>query len=72
MAHLTLTAEQLNLLAQANEPIAVHDDKGVIHGYIALLIAAEELALAKQAMTSTGPRYTTAQVLDKLRARGAG
>ncbi len=69
MNHITLSHEQLNLVAQAHDPIAVRDEEGRLRGYIAMVIGSEELADAKRALASQEARYTTAHVLAELRAR---
>jgi hypothetical protein len=71
MEHITLTDEQLNVVAHAHDPIAVHDDGGRLRGYIAMMIGSEEVTDAKRALASKEARYTTAQVLAELRARSA-
>jgi hypothetical protein len=70
MEHITLTDEQLTLVSQASDPIAVRDAHGQIRGYIAVVIGIDELADAKRALASQELRYTTSQLLDKLHARG--
>lgn len=71
MEHITLTDQQLTVVAHAHDPIAVHDDQGRLRGYIAMVIGSEDLADAKRALASQEARYTTAQVLAELRARSA-
>ena len=70
MQHITLTNEQLRVVSKS-DPVAVHDEQGQLRGYISMVISSEELADARRAMASPGRRYTTAEVLDKLRERGA-
>jgi len=71
MQHITLSDEQLNVVAQSHDPIAVRDQQGHLRGYIAMVIGSQELAEAKQALASQQPRYTTAELLAELRTRGA-
>ena len=71
MEHITLSDGQLNLVALAHDPVAVHDEQGRLRGYIAMVIGSDELADARRALASQEARYTTAQVLTELRARGA-
>jgi hypothetical protein len=71
MQHITLSDAQLDLVAQAHDPVAVHDEQGRLRGYIAMVVSSGELADAKRALASQEARYTTAQVLSRLRAQGA-
>jgi hypothetical protein len=68
MEHITLSDEQLSIVAQAHDPIAIHDQQGELRGYIAIVISSEELADARRSVASTGARYTTEEVLAALRA----
>ncbi len=70
MDHITLNDEQLHVVAQAQEPIAVHDEQGQVRGYIAVVVNQDELADAKRVLASSEPRYTTDEVMAALRARG--
>jgi hypothetical protein len=70
MEHITLNAEQLNVVAQAQQPIAVHDEQGQVRGYIAVVISGQELSEAKLVLASREPRFTTDEVMRALRARG--
>ncbi len=71
MPHITLSDAQLNLVAQAQDPVAVHDEQGRLRGFISMVASAEEVADAKRALASREARYTTAEVLSKLRALDA-
>ncbi len=71
MEHITLSDEQLTIVAQSHDPIAVHDQQGKLRGYIAIVIGSEELTEAKRALASTEARFTTAQVLAELSSRDA-
>ena len=70
MQHITLTDEQLNAFSQAHDPVAVRDMQGRLRGYMAIVVGGEEIADAKRALASQEPRYTTVEVLARLRARG--
>ncbi len=70
MDHITLNDEQLDVVAQAHQPIAVHDEQGQLRGYITIVVNQDELADAKRAPASNEARYTTDEVLAALRARG--
>ena len=66
MQQITLSDEQLELLAQASGPVAFNDAHGRCRGYFALVVGADELADARRALAAEGPRYTTAEVLAKF------
>jgi hypothetical protein len=70
MNHITLNSEQLDVVAQAQQPIAVHDEQGQLRGYIAVVIGDKELNEAKRVLASREPRFTTDEVLRALQARG--
>lgn len=70
MEHITLTDEQLSVVAQGHDPIAVHDEQGRLRGYIAVVIGSDELADAKRALASQEACYTTAEVLARLNGQG--
>ena len=59
MEHITLNNEQLSVVSQAHDPIAVHDEQGKLRGYISVVIGSDELADAKRALASSEARYTT-------------
>jgi hypothetical protein len=70
MNHITLSTEQLNVVAQAQQPIAVHDEQGQLRGYIAVVISGQELSEAKQVLASREPRFTTDEVMRAIESRG--
>jgi hypothetical protein len=68
MPHIILTDEQAKIVASALQPVQVKDAKGNILGSIPPIWTEEDIAEAKQRLTSDEPRYTTAQVLEYLRS----
>jgi hypothetical protein len=68
MQQITLTDEQLDAFSQAHDPVAVRDMQGRLRGYMAIVVGGEEIADAKRALASQEPRYTTVEVLARLRA----
>ena len=67
MEHITLSDKQLEIVAHAEYPVAVHDKQGRLRGYITMVIGSEELADARRVLASQEARYTTAHVLAELR-----
>jgi hypothetical protein len=70
VVHITLSDKQLDIVTRAQDPIAVHDEQGRLRAYITMVIGADEVAEARRVLSSKEPRYTTAQVLAELEARG--
>jgi hypothetical protein len=68
MEHIVLSEQQLSVVAHTKAPVAVHDESGKLRGYIAVVITEAELNAAKRALASKGPRYSTEEVLAKLRS----
>lgn len=63
MERITLTNEQINVIAQAHGPVAMHDEAGRLRGYIALVVTGDEFAEAQRVLASPQRRFTTAEVL---------
>jgi hypothetical protein len=67
---LNLTNDQMGVFKDTSEPICVRDPQGVVLGilkrYIVDELTPEEIAAAREAKYSPGPRFTTQQVLDHL------
>ena len=68
MLEIVLTDEQAKAVASALKPVPVRDSRGNVLGCIAPIWTEEDLADAKRRLASDEPRYTTAQVLEHLRA----
>ncbi len=68
MIHITVSDEQAKLIARTRENIEIRDPAGRHLGYIAHDFTDEEIALARKALASPGPRYSTAEVLEHLRS----
>lgn len=71
MEHITLNNEQLQLVARSHHPIAVHDESGSVRGYIAMIVTEDELSDARKALEAGGQRFSTAEVLAKLKSQAA-
>lgn len=68
MPHIVLNDEQTKILESSAGNVELRDRTGrhlglVVHGF-----TAEEIEIAKQRSRSSAPCFTTAQVLDHLRA----
>ena len=68
MRHLVVSDEQARIISQSNEGVEIRDRHGVHLGYVAHGFSDEDIAIAKERMTSDEPRHTTRDVLDHLRS----
>jgi hypothetical protein len=69
MVQLVLTDEQLRLLESAGYSLPIVDAAGRLVGMASPPpFTDEEIAAAKRALASDQPRYTTAEVIEKLLA----
>lgn len=68
MPQVTLTAEQVRLIANGHERIEICDPSGRVLGYVESPVAAEDIEIAKARMNWQGPWYTTEQVLAHLQS----
>jgi hypothetical protein len=78
MTQIVLTAEQDGLLEAACEPVPVCRPDGSVAGFVSPrkkvitpkepMFTPEEIAEAERRMHSSGPWYTTKQVLEHLRS----
>ena len=66
MLHITVDDDQARLSSQAAESVEIRDRSGKHLGYVAHGFTDEDIAVAKQRMTSDEARYTTQQVLGYL------
>ncbi len=66
MLHITVDDDQARIISQAAESVEIRDRSGRHLGYVAHGFTEEDIAVAKQRMTSGEARYTTQQVLDYL------
>jgi hypothetical protein len=68
MAQLILTEEQARVVAGAQEPVQLCDPQGNIVATLKPAFTAEDIAEAKRRLAVNGPRYTSEQVQEHLRA----
>ena len=68
MHHIIVNDQQAKLISEATESVEIRDARGAHLGYVAHGFTDEDIAIAKQRMASSEPRYTTRQVFEHLRA----
>jgi hypothetical protein len=68
MHDLILNEEQARVAAGSLHPLQVRDARGNVVGTFSPIWTEEDIAEAKRRLASHEPRYTTAQVLDYLKA----
>lgn len=68
MQHIVVNDEQARIIRQSSGSVEIRDASGRHLGYIAQGFTDEDIALARQRLASSEPRYTTEQVLDHLRS----
>lgn len=66
MNFITIDEQQARILLESPGEIEVRDRQGNRLGYVARSFSADEIAEAKRRLASSGPWYTTQQVLDHL------
>jgi hypothetical protein len=60
--------QQAKLISDATDSVEVRDAHGGHLGYLALGFTEEDISIAKHRMASEETRYTTEEVLDRLRS----
>jgi hypothetical protein len=68
MPHIVVNDEQAKVIAESAEQIEIRDKDGRHLGYVTHGFTEEDIAMVKQRLASSEPRYTTQQVLDSLRS----
>ncbi len=68
MPHIVVDDEQARIISQSDESIEIRDRSGKHLGYVAHGFTDEDIAIAKERMTSDEPRYTTQEVLDHIQS----
>jgi len=66
MTQLVLSDEQARQLSQTSEPVELVDREGRHLGYVTSDFSPEEIAEAERRAGSSGPWYTTQEVLKHL------
>jgi hypothetical protein len=68
MTYIVVDDDAARAIAEAREGVEVRDRQGRCLGYLSCGVSEEDIALAKQRLASDAPRYTTQEVLDRLRS----
>jgi hypothetical protein len=68
MPYIVVDDEQARIISESAENIEIRDRTGKHLGYVAQGFTAEDIALAKQRMTSDEPRLTAREVLAHLQS----
>jgi len=68
MSEIVLTEEQAKILATGSEQVILRDESGQLLGYVARGFTPAEIAEAERDLASDQPRYSTKEVLDRLRS----
>ena len=71
MAFITLDDRQVSIVLETPGEIEVRDGQGKCLGFVARNFSPEEIAEAKRRLASSGPWYTTEQVLGNLQSLAA-
>lgn len=66
MSYITVDDEQARIISEATGQIEVRDQRGKRLGYIAHHFTPDEVAKAERRSGSTGPWYSTREVLEHL------
>lgn len=72
MTRLILDDQQVQTVAKASGTLELCDQRGNIVGYLPPCPSQDEIAEAKRRLNTPGPRRTTQQILENLRAREQG
>lgn len=68
MSEIVLTEEQAKVITGTAEQVVLRDPKGQLLGYVARSFTKAEIAEAERDLESDQPRYTTEEVMDRLRS----
>jgi len=71
MPHIVVSDDQARIICAATGNVEIRDEHGNHLGYVAHGFSDEDIAIAKQRLRSPEPRYTTAEVMQHLKARDA-
>ena len=68
MEHIIVNDQQARLISEATDHIEIRDARGGHLGYVAHRFTDQDIAIAKERLTSNEPRYTTQEVVEHLRS----
>jgi hypothetical protein len=66
MSHIVVDEAQAKIISESSGNIEIRDRHGKHLGFVAHGFTDEDLAIAKNRLLSTEPRYTTSDVLRRL------
>ena len=72
MPHIIVDDEQARLISATSENVEIRDRSGRYLGRITHGFTEEDIAIAMRRRASNKPRYTTEQVLERLKALERG
>jgi hypothetical protein len=72
MIRIVLSDEQAKAVEDSSGAVELRDSRGRLVGYVARTSSPEDIAAAKGRLSSSGPWYTTAQVLGHLQSLEQG
>ena len=67
MPQIVVDDQQARIISEASETVEIRDRQGRRLGYVAHGFTEEDITIAKERLTSNEPRYTTQEVLARLR-----
>jgi hypothetical protein len=70
MTHIVVDDQQAKLIAETSGSIEIRDRQGFHLGYVAHGFSDEDIVIAKRRSLSEETRFTTQQVVNRLRSRG--
>ncbi len=68
MIKIAVSDEQAKAVEGSSGAIELRDSRGRLVGHVTRTVSPEDVATAKARLNSTGPWYTTAQVLSHLQS----
>jgi hypothetical protein len=67
MIKIVVDDEQAKAIAQSTDLVGIRNREGLVLGYVTHGFTAEDVAVAQQRRRSEQPRFTTQEVLGRLR-----
>lgn len=68
MKHIVVDDKTARAIAEAGEAIELRDQQGRHLGFLTRGVSEQDIEIARQRLASDAPRYTTQEVLDRLRS----
>jgi len=67
MIYIVVDDQQAKLIAESSQSVEIRDNKGNHLGFVSHGFSNEDLALAKQRLSSAQPRVSSEELIDHLR-----